>query len=406
MEMLFYRYGSICEPDLIDTFSAFGLKVFCVDNEISDKKITAGERLRLLEECVKAHTFSFIFSINFFPSISDFCKIYKIPYVCWSVDSPVMELFNHSVLNECNRIFLFDKAQYRLLSEYCPNHVFHLPLATNVKRWDHIISQISAADRARFSCDISMVASLYSEKDPYLLTLDKEPILSDHVKGFVDGLIKAQSQIYGYHLMEGTLTEEIISVFKNKMAPLYYDESTTIFNTDRYVTAHQVIGMHAAYVERIELLSALAQTNKVDLYTLSNTDEFKDMPNLSVRGSAKTLTEMPKIFHLSKINLNITIRPIQAGLSLRIWDVLGCGGFLITNYQEELTDHFTPGVELETFASKEELLDKCEYYLTHEEERLKIAKAGYEKVKANHTYQNRVADLIKIVYHSLMNESK
>ena len=85
-------------------------------------------------------------------------------------------------------------------------------------------------------------------------------------------------------------------------------------------------------------------------------------------------TEMPLVFHESRINLNITMRPIATGLSLRLFDVCGCGGFLLTNWQEELPELYEPGVEAEYFGSKEELLDKAGYYLEHDEERAEIAR--------------------------------
>ena len=34
------------------------------------------------------------------------------------------------------------------------------------------------------------------------------------------------------------------------------------------------------------------------------------------------------------------MRPIEKGLPLRCFDIMGCGGFLMTNYQEELEDMF------------------------------------------------------------------
>ena len=109
---------------------------------------------------------------------------------------------------------------------------------------------------------------------------------------------------------------------------------------------------------------------------------------------------MPRIFHASRINLNITMRPIESGLSLRIWDVLGCGGFLLTNYQSEIPEYFEIGRDLETYDSMEELEQKAAYYLTHEEERLEIALHGYEKVSMLHTYEIRIAEMIRIL-HSL-----
>ena len=106
---------------------------------------------------------------------------------------------------------------------------------------------------------------------------------------------------------------------------------------------------------------------------------------------------MPKVFQASKINLNMTIRPIETGLSLRVWDILGCGGFLLTNYQSEIPDYFEIGRDLETYESMEELEQKIQYYLTHEEERLEIAINGYEKVARHHTYEIRLAQMLKIL---------
>lgn len=53
-------------------------------------------------------------------------------------------------------------------------------------------------------------------------------------------------------------------------------------------------------------------------------------------------------------------------ISQRIWDVCGCGGFLLTNYQEELTDYFEIGTDVECYFSKEELFDKIDFYLKHD----------------------------------------
>ena len=103
------------------------------------------------------------------------------------------------------------------------------------------------------------------------------------------------------------------------------------------------------------------------------------------------------MFHAAKINLNMTMRPIETGLSLRIWDILGCGGFLLTNYQAEIPDYFEIGKDLEAYESMEELEQKIQYYLTHEEERLQIAINGYEKVARFHTYEQRIAEMIRMI---------
>ena len=70
----------------------------------------------------------------------------------------------------------------------------------------------------------------------------------------------------------------------------------------------------------------------------------------------------------------------------------------MTNYQEEFLEHFVPGEDFEYYGSNEELLEKVEYYLSHEKERIEIAHNGYEKVKKCHTYQNRLEEMMKVVF--------
>ena len=76
---------------------------------------------------------------------------------------------------------------------------------------------------------------------------------------------------------------------------------------------------------------------------------------------------------------------------------MGSGGFLLTNYQEEFEEHFTAGEDYDYYGSNEELLEKVEYYLSHEKERAEIAHNGYEKVKQYHTYRKRLEEMMEIV---------
>lgn len=109
------------------------------------------------------------------------------------------------------------------------------------------------------------------------------------------------------------------------------------------------------------------------------------------------MMEMPKIFHLSKINLNFTSKPIRSGLPLRIWDIMGAGGFVLTNFQIEIPEYFEIGKEIETFSSQEELLDKITYYLEHEEERKQIASNGYERAKSEYSLDTRIGQMLNMI---------
>ena len=78
--------------------------------------------------------------------------------------------------------------------------------------------------------------------------------------------------------------------------------------------------------------------------------------------------------------------------------ILACGGFLLTNFQSEIPEYFEIGTDLETYASEEELSEKCQYYLTHEEERKQIAENGYRKVKEFHSLEQRLAEMMDLLW--------
>lgn len=420
MEILFYRYNSICEPDIIQVFTDFGITVHTEEAEMTDKSITPKQCALLITKWLTEHPIAFVFSINFYPAISYTCNRFKVPYVCWSVDSPVPELFSNALKNEWNRIFLFDRAQYDFFRPVNPQRIFYLPLATNAGRWENVILSMTDEDYARYGADVSFVGSLYTEK----CRLDRLPRVARHIpaqaaapdwtdeaasasarqgermlsartQGFVDGLIEAQLKVYGYNFIYDSLTDPIVREIADA-DPDFYRGGDTYTDTDRYLVAHQYIGMKLASVERLRTLLHLAEHFQVALYTRSNPSILGQV-GLDVRGGADTLTEMPKIFHASRINLNMTMRPIETGLSLRVWDVLGCGGFLITNYQSEIPEYFEIGRDLETYGSASELDEKIQYYLTHEDERVEIAINGYEKTVRHHTYEKRISQMIQVL---------
>lgn len=394
MNILIYRYGCICEPDIIDAFHQLNIQVIEEATEVAQKSISDFERIENVEKLLKEYCPVFTFSFNFYPAIAKICHIYKIPYLFWTVDSPVTELFDEAICLDTNRIFLFDGAQYADFSGCNPDNTYHLPLAAAINRFDQVIESISDSDRQKYSHDISFVGSLYSEKSP----LHDTSQLSDQTQGYIDGLVEASLQLYGFCPVSGALSDKIIQEMKN--AYNFFSAKSAVApqaTIDRYTAAHSYIGYRIAEVERERTLNTLAKYFPVDLYTRSDTRPLES--KIIIHNGAKTLTEMPKIFHLSKINLNMTIKPIQTGLPLRIFDIMGCGGFLITNYQTELTDLFEIGTDLEAYGSMDELVDKCAYYLTHDEERERIARNGYEKVKANHQYIHRINSMLQAISH-------
>lgn len=387
MNILFYRYNSICEPDIIAVMKRLGHTVTEITEEMRNKELGARGQMNLVSAALKKQESHIVFSINFFPVVSEVCNIFHIPYVCWVVDSPVMELYSHSVRNGWNRIFMFDYALYEEFRPENPKGIFYLPLGADYARLDPLLENISKKDREKYAADVSFIGSLYTEKCPYN-HLKEESWL----KGFLDGVVEAQLKVYGYNFLEECITDEILQQFKEKVPFYQFPEKAE--HNDRAAMAHLYLGNKVTEQERLRLLKRVSEEFSLDLYTAS---DFSPLPKANYRGLARTTTEMPKIFRLSKINLNFTSKPIRTGIPLRLWDILGAGGFALTNYQSEIPEYFEVGKDLDTFASEEELVEKIRYYLGHEEERAKIARSGYQKAKENYSLELRVGQILQTV---------
>lgn len=422
MKILFYRYHSICEPDWIAAFQALGIECVELDSKQLETK-TEEERIHQIVALIVMEKVDFLFSINFFPSISRICEHMKKLYVSVSVDCPVLELYTEQIRNAYNRVFLFDYNQYESVIRYNPEGIFYLPLGTNIDHWDEVLHSekkiestedtlLHSEKEAIYQYDISLVGSLYNEKSPY----DKlERKLPDGVRGYCDGLLIAQENFQGLSLIEESIVDNSYHLeeeFK-KIGAQYLGLSGMVQNMDNYVLLNEYFAQALAARDRKKLLEVLGQNQRVDLFTASNTIDVrgcinqapkqKESKGIYVHGPVESRYEMPKIFYNSKINLNPTIRSIQTGLPQRVWDILGCGGFLLTNYQAELPEYFEIGKHLEAYETIEEAVEKCAYYLDseHEEERKQIAKNGYELVRGAHSVYHR----LQMILQMLVNET-
>nr|WP_297705504.1 glycosyltransferase [uncultured Butyrivibrio sp.] len=388
MNIIFYRYNSICEPDYIEAFKRLGVDII-EDRDGMDNSLDIAVKLSKLGNMVSENRPLFIFSINYFPFLSILCQRLGILYVAVSVDCPVFEIFHTSIRNRVNRVFLFDRQQYLSVKDENPECIFHLPLGSACERTSALLG-----NEFKPQYDVSFIGSLYLEKDLFPdLRLD-----SDRKKRLL-GMMEDEihSSVSGFGNLESFLTKEDETAIKAG-AKEFYPSDQCVKDMDHFVVMNDYIAPHMAYLERVELLNDLGETlgkGRVHLFTRSDTSKISD--KVMLHGGVKSLEEMPFVFRNGRINLNISLRSIQTGLPQRIWDVLACRGFLLTNYQDEITDYFTPGVHLETYESRAELQEKIRYYLEHDEERARIAQQGFDEVCAKHTVLMRVMEMIRII---------
>ena len=88
---------------------------------------------------------------------------------------------------------------------------------------------------------------------------------------------------------------------------------------------------------------------------------------------------------------------LERSLSMRSFMIMGYGGFLLTNHTKGIEKVFKPRVHLDVYENTKDLIEKIEYYLRNEKERLKIQKRGHEEVYKKHTFVHRLNKMFDVM---------
>ena len=375
MKLLFFQWHSFMNQGIRRSLTELAIPYETFFYQFSDWEQDDVFLERFRDVMVRG-AYSVVLSVNFAPLISQICEELGVRYVSWVYDCPLHIRDLTTLTRSCNEIYFFDRRQ----AEMCRSlgaDAYHLPLAVDTELCGRAVA--SGAEKP-YRTDISMVGKLY--KTAYAAVVGPQDA---YRRGYLEGIIRAQRQIYGGYFIPELITEELLA----EMNACYSKKACNDFRIGRreleFLLACEVTGR-----ERYLALAMLSKHYEVDLYS----DERDDrLTGTRYRGYADYETVMPRVFAASRINLNISLRAIQTGIPLRVLDVMGCRGFLLTNYQEELTEYFADGRDCAIYENLEDMYAKASYYLMHDGERQKLACAGYERVKREFTFSDRLGKM-------------
>lgn len=385
--ILFVHSDKIRLAGLLGCFMEMGLEVIEFAHRIKILEVNASE-VDLLIETLEESSFDLVVTYDFIASVSVACEEVGVKYYSWVYDSPLLSLYTKEAKNSVNYISVFDKKQCERLQVEGLAHVKYFPLATEVNLFAAV--KISEEDEKKYGADVSFLGRLYEKRGFEELFQDGPQEYLEEAEAI---LREKLCQWDGENHLYGKASDELISYMYSKINPAEYED----YNVDkRYFCESMKLARKCNEYERVELLNKVAEKYNVTLYT-ENTKQ-NALSNVKIHPWVDYLYEMPKVFALSKINLNITSRSIETGIPQRVWDILAVGGFCLTNYQQELEDYFEIGKDLEVYHNPEELLEKIDYYLKNEKERLRIALNGYKKVREHHSYEKRLQEIFEWIF--------
>lgn len=216
-----------------------------------------------------------------------------------------------------------------------PETIFYMPLATE-SMTEKQITEITLQDRQLYGHDISFVGNLYNEDDRWYHILSRLP---EYWRGYIQGIMEAQINVYGYNFIADSLTDKAVASIKEAIGYVLVDDYRV---EDREIIADMYIGLMCSAMERQRVLELLSRDYDITMYSKSDTSQ---LPQIMNKGMA---------------------------------------------------DYFEPGVDLVIYDSMEDLQRKVAYYLEHDEERKQIAENGYRKVCESFTYDIALRQILDI----------
>lgn len=381
MNILFYEWESYLQYDVKWICKEKGICTEGFQWKFADKNEDEAF-MQWFRQNVDVRKFDALLSINFWPMLSKAAQEAGIKYIAWCYDNPLNVICPEETLgNPVNSVFFFDRVQAEKYIQAGFDTVYYLPLGVNSRRLGSL--QISSSDRMRYSSEVSLVGSLYESRMQELRALADE-----YTRGYLDAAMAVQQNIYGCYLLEEMITDGLTDSINRHIREKHPD---TPFQLLREALLF-ALASEITRRDRLALLTLLGRRSDTRLYSFQSSEILqgvKCFPPIDY------VTEMPKVFACSWINLNPVLRCIQSGIPLRALDVMGAGGFLLSSYQPELAEQFVNEEEMAVYESLEDAVAKAEFYLRNEELRKRIAENGKAKVLRDYSLQDRLQTILE-----------
>ncbi len=286
----------------------------------------------------------------------------------WCYDDPFRGKVDETYFQHVNKIFCYDPYITSKLKTVSPIPVEYLPAAT---AYDQDTPK-GMNTYSNESWEITFVGSTGLQRHDDVLTQwvsQKHPVYQ-RVNAFVESYVRSGKSVPYDDLLAMTI-EDV------KLSP----QQTTVYLQDL-----------ATFLVRRYFLAGL-QNMPLTIFGDRGWQEPSWVGSLTQHyagTSLKYAEETPAIYAHSKINLNLFNIQCVNSPTIRMFDVMACGGFLLTEYRPFMDDFFETGTHLDVFRTTKELTEKVNHYLHHEDERKRIAQKGQEFILANHRYRHRI----------------
>jgi spore maturation protein CgeB len=367
--------GTLFVEEIADALRADGFSV-----GVWEPARLASEELAL---AARRWTPELVVSVNHVHGLAEACRQLDLPLVVWEID-PATDALRPTTAGDSAFVFTWRRAQVAEWKAAGFGQTWHLPLAADTGRRHPV-----EVDE-RYVSPIAFVGSSMVEQG----RLFRERILADWV--LWQGGSPTDAIAEGSERLERVLDRHRDDYSNCRVEELALEEMGD-FVRARRARGRDPVALIAEMVGADKRIAWVANLGQVGATVWGDEGwEFVQQYGVRWKGPAGHRDELNRVYCGAGINLDIG-RIYQSDIiTMRVFDVMACGGFVLAEHSDHLDELFTPGVELDSYRSLEELLGKVEHYLEHPDEARAIAARGLEAVRSKHTIDGRVRHMLGV----------
>lgn len=308
--------------------------------------------------------------------LTDLLLKLKLPLASWFVDNPQLILYRYpDILPDMTAIFTYDAGNLGIMREKGFENIFYLPLATDPHRF-----KPGLPGKKKWRSNVSFVGN------SMVYAVDKT-IAESGISGALLERYTALATEFG------AAQELSVEKFLQRLHPELLAEMETFPSDEHRLSFEALITWEATRQYRLSCIRAILPFDPLIVgdegwHTLLDKNGWRYLPSLDY------YADLPVFYPLSKVSFNCTSRQMKGAVNQRIFDVPACGGFVLTDYREQMEQLFEPGREIISYNDVEEIPQLLEKWLADDSGRQRISTAARRRILASHTYEHRLHNLI------------
>ncbi|MCJ2163121.1 MULTISPECIES: DUF3880 domain-containing protein [unclassified Pseudodesulfovibrio] len=304
-----------------------------------------------------------------------------LPLASWFVDNPRLILYDYDHPGADNTvIFSFDAGNLDEMRDKGFRHVHYLPLATDPTRFRPGLKTAPP----HWSSDISFVGN----------SMTKPVAKSLALSGLPDTLVREYEAVARDFGRSG---ETSVARFLENNHPIWVQTLQSLPSSEHRLACESLLTWEATRQYRLACVQSTLPFGPLIVGDGGWAEILPKSNGVRFHPALDYYEDLPRFYPMSTINFNCTSRQMKGAVNQRVFDVPACGGFLLTDYREQMEDLFDLETEAAVYRQAEEIPSLVEKFLNNQKQRVAIRTAARNRILAGHTYEIRMARLIDIM---------